>query len=278
MIVALDKLTGKEIWRTEDAGLGGSGKDGAGYSSIVISNACGVKQYVQLVGRASSACGPATASSCGATTDVANRTANIPTPLISGDYVFCSTGYGTGSALLKLVKDGDGIKCEEQYFLPGDKAQNHHGQMILKDGYVYFGHRHSSGFPICVELATGKIVWGGSERGPGNGSAAICYADGHLVFRYQSGEVALIEATPSRLPSQRLLQARLRRQRPLLGAARRHRRPAVSARPGQADVLRRAGQVSHESQLGSERVGRTANRTPGKSKPTASCSSSSSYS
>jgi hypothetical protein len=40
-------------------------------------------------------------------------------------------------------------------------------------------------------------MWGGSQRGPGNGSAAICYADGHLVFRYQSGEVALIEATPS---------------------------------------------------------------------------------
>ena len=36
-----------------------------------------------------------------------------------------------------------------------------------------------------------------NSRGPGNGSAAICYADGNLVFRYQSGEVALIEATPS---------------------------------------------------------------------------------
>jgi len=69
---------------------------------------------------------------------VANGTANIPTPIISDDYVFCSTGYQTGAALLKLVKDGDGIQAEEQYFLPGNKLQNHHGQMILKDGYIYW--------------------------------------------------------------------------------------------------------------------------------------------
>ena len=46
-------------------------------------------------------------------------------------------------------------------------------------------------------MLTGKVAWGGTQRGAGNGSAAIAYADGHLVFRYQSGEVALIEATPS---------------------------------------------------------------------------------
>jgi hypothetical protein len=50
---------------------------------------------------------------------------------------------------------------------------------------------------VCVELESGKIAWGGDERGPGSGSAAIAYADGHLVFRYESGDVALIEATPS---------------------------------------------------------------------------------
>jgi hypothetical protein len=68
--------------------------------------------------------------------------------------------------------------------------------MILKSGYVYFGHGHNNGFPVCVELKTGKTLWGGKERGPGSGSAAITCADGHLVFRYESGEVALIEATP----------------------------------------------------------------------------------
>ena len=34
-------------------------------------------------------------------------------------------------------------------------------------------------------------------KGPGKGSAAVTFADGHLIFRYESGEVALIEATPT---------------------------------------------------------------------------------
>ncbi len=49
MMVALDKMTGEEIWRSaapED--LGRRGKDGAGYSSIVISQGAGVKQYTWL--------------------------------------------------------------------------------------------------------------------------------------------------------------------------------------------------------------------------------------
>jgi hypothetical protein len=69
--------------------------------------------------------------------------------------------------------------------------------MILKDGYVYMGHGHRNGLPMCIEMESGKIMWGGRQRGPGSNSAAITFADGHLIFRYESGEVALIEATPS---------------------------------------------------------------------------------
>jgi len=197
MIVALDNQTGQEIWRSAMPDLGDKGKGGAGYSSIVVSNAGGVKQYVQLIGRGVIGVRASDGKFLWNYDRVANGTANIPTPIVSGDYVFCSTGYGAGAALLKLSKDGDGIRCEEQYFLTGDKIQNHHGQMVLKDGYVYFGNKHNNGFPVCVEMATGKIVWGGSQRGPGSGSAAVTLADRGLIFRYQSGEVALIEATPS---------------------------------------------------------------------------------
>ena len=42
---------------------------------------------------------------------VANATANIPTPLVRDDYIFCSTGYGTGAALLELKPvDGGGVR------------------------------------------------------------------------------------------------------------------------------------------------------------------------
>ena len=73
--------------------------------------------------------------------------------------------------------------------------QNHHGGMILKDGFVYCGDGHNEGFPLCIDSKTGKDAWR-PGRGPGSGSAAVAYADGHLYFRYQDGTMALIEATP----------------------------------------------------------------------------------
>jgi len=202
MVVALNKLTGQEVWRTamsdSSSSKGKGGKGGAGYSSIVVSNAGGVKQYVQLIGTGLIGVRASDGKLLWQYGRIANGTANIPTSIVEGDFVFCSSGYRDGgAALLKLVKDGEGIKADEVYYHPANVLQNHHGQMVLKDGYVYLGHGHNNGYPVCVELATGKIAWGGSERGPGSGSAAITYADGHIIFRYQSGEVALIEATPS---------------------------------------------------------------------------------
>ena len=101
----------------------------------------------------------------------------------------------TGTALLKLVPDKDGVKAEEVYRLPHRVAANHHGGMVLLGDYVYMGHGYKRGFPLCLEMMTGKIVWK-PGRGPGTGSAAVLYADGNLYFRYEDGTMALIEATP----------------------------------------------------------------------------------
>lgn len=192
MIVALNKQTGDEIWRAK-----APDQNGAGYASIVISEAAGVKQYVTLTGRGVIGVAANDGKLLWSYGKIANGTANIPTPITVGDYVFASTGYGAGSALLKLVKDGDGVKAEEVWFKPGNELQNHHGGTVLDGDFLYFGNGHNNGFPICVELATGKTFWGGKERGPGSGSAAVTFADGNMIFRYQSGEVALIEASPS---------------------------------------------------------------------------------
>ncbi|HET9272022.1 MAG TPA: PQQ-binding-like beta-propeller repeat protein, partial [Vicinamibacterales bacterium] len=172
-MVTLDKLTGKEIWRAATPSLGQNGRDGAGYSSIVISNGGGVKQYVQLIGSGVIGVRAEDGKFLWNYNRVANGTANIPTPIVTGDYVFTSTGYQTGAALLKLSPDGDGVRAEEIYFLDAGTFQNHHGQMILVDGYVYAGHQHNKGLPICIELATGKVMWGGRIQGAGSGSAAI---------------------------------------------------------------------------------------------------------
>lgn len=196
LLAALDRKTGKPVWKTAvTEPIGNRGKDGAGYASPVISYACGVKQYITLTGRGIVSVEAASGKLLWSYNDVANGTANIPTPLIQDDYVFCSSGYGTGSALLHIKRDGDKLVAEEKYFLGADKLQNHHGGMILKDGYVYCGHGHNNGFPVCIKLADGEDAWR-PGRGAGKESAAIAYADGHLYFRYQDGVMALVEATP----------------------------------------------------------------------------------
>ena len=196
-LVALDKKTGKEVWRTAIPDLGRKGKDGAAYASIVVSEGAGVRQYVQLMGRGLVGVRAADGKLLWSYNRIANDVANIPTPIVRGDFVFTSTGYQTGSALLKLVRSGDGLTAQEVYFLDAKTLQSHHGGLVLVGDHIYGGHGHNKGFPICVEMATGKVVWGGDIRNAGTGSAAVMFADGHLYFRYQNGLVVLIEATPA---------------------------------------------------------------------------------
>jgi outer membrane protein assembly factor BamB len=195
-MVSLDKKTGKPGWRCAVPGGAGSG---SGYSSIVISEGAGVKQYVQLMGQGTGCIGveAKTGKFLWKYPRVANGTAAIPTPIVSGDFVFCTSGYGDGgSALLVLSRLRSGVTADEVYYLPQNVFQNHHGGLVMVGDYIYGGHGHNNGFPACLEWRTGKIVWGGRMRGPGTESAAVVYADGQMYFRYQNGVMALIAASP----------------------------------------------------------------------------------
>jgi len=198
MLAALEKRTGRVVWTTSMPDrVGPNGADGAAYSSIVISHGAGIKQYVQLVGRGVIGVDARTGRLLWGYNKIANSTANCPTPVVHENYVFASTGYDGGAALLELQPAGRGqVVVREVYYLSGNQLQNHHGGMVLVDGYLYLGHGHNNGFPVCLELTTGRFAWR-PGRGPGSGSAAVSYADGHLYFRYQDGIMALIEANPS---------------------------------------------------------------------------------
>lgn len=195
VMVALNKKTGDVLWTCSMPNIGDNGKDEAGYSSIRISHAAGVKQYVQLTNK-----GVVGVSDDGkflwGYNRVANRVANISTPVIDGDYVFTSTAYQTGSALLKLSRNGDGVKAEEVYWLDKNQFQNHHGGFVKVGDCIYGGHNHNKGEPTCIEMKTGKILWHADQ--PGGGSGCVLYADGHLYFLYDDGTAALIEATPEK--------------------------------------------------------------------------------
>ena len=196
MIVALDRKTGQTLWQSPFPEMTGAGRDGAAFSSLNITRAAGVRQIVQLTGRGLVGIDAQNGRFLWSYADISNTTANIPTPIVSGDLVFSANGYHAGCVLLRLEQDpdGTGVKATEVYRLRGGRFQNHHGGCVLIDGHVYGGHGSNNGLPTCLEFTSGAIRW--KRRGPGTGSASVTGAAGHLVFRYQDGVVALVEATP----------------------------------------------------------------------------------
>lgn len=196
-LVALNKATGKEIWRCQVPELGDQGADGAGYSSAVVADIHGVRQYIQLIGRGIVGVEATTGRFLWGYNRIANNVANITTPAVRDNYVFASTSYNTGSVLLEIKKNDADLVAEEVYFTRPRDFQNHHGGVILLGDHVFGGHGQNRGDPACLELATGKVVW--KERAPARGSASVVYADGNLIYRYDRGDVVLVEANESGL-------------------------------------------------------------------------------
>jgi outer membrane protein assembly factor BamB len=194
IMAALDKRSGQTLWKTALPSLGPKGKDGAAYSSPVVADIGGTRQYIQLVGRGLIGVDAATGHFLWGYNRIANDIANITHPLVRGDFVFVANGYNTGGSLLRIRRQGDRFNAEEVYFLTAKQFQNHHGGIVLLGDYVYGGSGLNRGEPTCVNVATGETLW--KEPPLSAGSAAVLYADGHLVFRYDRGLVALVEATP----------------------------------------------------------------------------------
>ena len=153
-----------------------------------------IEQYVQLVAEGVVGVRASDGKLMWGYEDVSNNVAAIPTPVIGDGFVFASSGYGTGACRLDLKPKGREISAELKYFLPSRDFENHHGGMVLHQGYIYAGHGHNKGFPCCVRVSDGQVMW--TERGPGSGSAAVVFVDDHLIFRYQNGTIALVEASP----------------------------------------------------------------------------------
>jgi outer membrane protein assembly factor BamB len=180
-IVALDKLTGKTVWTTKEL------SDEAGYSSCVVSDIQGVRSIVGFTGNAGVGVRASDGKLMWRYERVSNRTANITTPVVHGDKVFYTSAYGTGCALLGLKAQGGELRAEEIYF--SRDIQNHHGGVVLVNGYVY---GFSNAILTCLDLATGKAVW--RDRSVGKGT--FTYADGHLYLLSENNVVGLADATP----------------------------------------------------------------------------------
>ena len=196
MIVALNKENGDAVWKMPAPNLGTKGGDGASFSSIVKSSGGGIDQYVQLIGRGLVGVAADDGRLLWGYNDICADIVNIPTPIVSKDYVFSANGYNAGSVLLHLkANDKQGIDATEVYRLAGNTFQNHHGGVIKLGEFIIGGHGSNNGLPTAVHMETGKVAW--KRRGPGTGSASVIYADNRFIFRYQNGVVALLETNAS---------------------------------------------------------------------------------
>ncbi len=206
-VAALQAKDGSEVWKTEMKSVGAA----AGYSSAVKTTVGKTDMYVVLLGQAAGSGVVGVDAKSGKLlwnyNGVMNSTANIPTPVVKGDTIWVSTGYGSGAALLHIKESGGKFEAEEvKAYKPGEnprqqppELQNHHGGMVLVGDHVYFGNAHNSGHPACVEFKTGEVKWKETKGAAGgSGSGCVVYADGMLYFRYENGKMALVKADPKK--------------------------------------------------------------------------------
>jgi outer membrane protein assembly factor BamB len=179
-IVAVNKANGKLLWKSQ--------ADAAGYSSAVLHEVGGVRQAIVFTGQRAVGVDVTNGHLLWSYDRVANRVANIATPIVRGDLVFLSSDYGTGAALLRLAPAGGGITATEVYFTR--EMRNHHASSVLVGDHLY---GFSSAILTAMRFDTGEVAW--RDRSVGKGS--LVYADDRLYLFSERGVVALAEANPA---------------------------------------------------------------------------------
>jgi outer membrane protein assembly factor BamB len=191
-VAAFDKASGKLRWRSTDLSAQ------ATYSSIVVSEAGGVRHYVQLTKDGPAGFSPKDGKVLWHERVAVFRTAAIPTPVVHGDYVYVTSSYGTGCGLIKLTPDGNGgLKSEVVYTKP--KLENHHGGVVLIGEHLYFSAGNTNNrkpLPlVCQDFKSGKVVW---QKDNSLEASGIVYADGCLYCYGQvTGALVCIAASPT---------------------------------------------------------------------------------
>lgn len=123
-------------------------------------------------------------------------TSTAMTPVVGGDLVYCSNGYGVGSAACKITKSGNAFTATQVWFEPPKTFNSHWSTPVFKDGYLYglFGFKEYGRCPMkCVEMATGKVMW--SQEGFGPGGTILVGGD-KLLALGDAGQLVLVQATP----------------------------------------------------------------------------------
>jgi len=183
-LIAFNKDTGKVAWKTQD--------DTMTHSTPVVADIHGVRQVIFFTQTGLVGCAVKTGKVLWRY-DFKFAVSTAITPIVAGDIVYCSAGYGVGSAAVEVRRN---FTVNELWRIVGHKdVANHWSTPVHKDGYLYgmFSFKKYGDGPLkCVELKTGKVVWEKEGFGPGN----CIIVNGSILALSDDGHVVLAEATP----------------------------------------------------------------------------------
>ncbi len=186
-LVALDKATGNEIWRSEVSAS-------AHYSSAIAIREKGATAIVQGTGDGLVVLDAKDGKTLWTNAFCRGNTANCPSPVYADGYLFWANGYGKGGLCAKVEYHANRWKFAVIW--TSRDMVCHHGGYIVEKGHVY--GNHNKGWS-CIELKSGLTKWK-NEHHAAIGKGSLCFADGMLVlFGEKGGLVGLAPASPNGL-------------------------------------------------------------------------------
>jgi outer membrane protein assembly factor BamB len=186
-LVAFDRKTGTEKWRSQD--------DPAGYSSPVAITLDGERQIVFFTGHSVVGVRAKDGSFRWRFPWETQHGVNAATPILfrakidgtERQFVFVSSGYGKGCALLVLSPNAG--RVDVQRVFESNSLCSHFGSPVRLGDHVY-GFNETK--LVCLSLRTGKVTW--EKNGFKKGS--LLAVNGYLLVLAEDGKLALMKATP----------------------------------------------------------------------------------
>ena len=179
-VVRLAKATGTLVWANTEI-------SGRGYASHVIAEFGGFRQVLGVNAKAVYGVDVKTGKLLWSVAHARGLRNNATDVVFHKGHVLVASGYGGGSAVIRLTAEAGAIKAEKVW--AKRLMDNHHGGVIQVGGHVYGSGHQAKGW-FCLDLLTGEQAW----KAPGKGSST--YADGMLYCVDEKGTMTLVEATP----------------------------------------------------------------------------------
>lgn len=180
-LIAFDKRTGKELWKT--------GTDPAGYSTAYPFTLAGKRYVVGFTGNSVLIVEAKTGREVWRTPWKTDWDVNAAAPIFHDGLLFLTSGYKTGCAAFALKPEGDKLSGKEVWRNKSILAKFQ--SAVLHDGHLYCSDQKAL---VCVEFKSGAEKW----RVPRVMNGTLVLADGYLILLTEDGTLQIARADASR--------------------------------------------------------------------------------